>query len=682
MSSIKGRELQIELDLSQGIAIKDIRCKGQSIGLLTEADALFAFGYQGELLKSSREGLQRVEIDSFDETSLAMHAQAEGFSFRLMLQMDGTMPEARIRLTIRNTSGMRRIARVQLPTLHHLALPGDSGNVLACVSQELGNLDRFYSKGVLGLSPHAECGIPRGCNAVNAASVWSAEHGGLYFVDAQGDLLEGAAAISFRTEDGTLVGAWATELSDGDEVALPEVIIGRIPPGDDWRTGVDRWLACHPNAMQRPEVPAWLRKCGALFANRTDGAGGGFLCFADQGENLARQIGNFRALPKMLEAARYFGTDIVYLVDWYNPANLAGVNTNALPEPALFAKVGHEPYWNKGDYIPRDDLGGADALKEGIRLTHAEGGRVIVYVEPFIIFQHSDIAQAYGAQWAARMPGCAPADDYIYNYVMVMAHEPWQTYIAAQCERIVSDYDVDGIFLDSLGWQWNRLFHVWDENRSWTMRQYNQGTIELADRVRKAIRKHKPDAVVLCESCTGPLIAHIDGGLTCDMGWARTGASGRLLAAPTRYACPHANLFSNGTTMNELQQFFAAGINLALTPIWQDIEPVPGTIRKLISLRREYSDPLVDGELVCQPDTGSITTPAYLYRGESRTVLTICHTTKEAFEAEVRLPSEYVPSVWRSLLDNAAYPGDTAGVLCIHMAPESLQVLLLTDKGA
>ena len=54
----------------------------------------------------------------------------------------------------------------------------------------------------------------------------------------------------------------------------------------------------------------------------------------------------------------------------------------------------HPPYFNKGDYIPRADLGGEDALKDGISQIHSRyGGKVVLYVEPFIIFYDSYVAR-------------------------------------------------------------------------------------------------------------------------------------------------------------------------------------------------------------------------------------------------------------------------------------------------
>ena len=92
---------------------------------------------------------------------------------------------------------------------------------------------------------------------------------------------------------------------------------------------------------------------------------------------------SFRQLPELLREAQRFGTSIVYLWDYWEGAPGA-------PD---------EPYWNKGDYRPRGALGGPAALIDGIEAVHDAGGWVLCYLEPFIIYDRSVIAQKKGADW-------------------------------------------------------------------------------------------------------------------------------------------------------------------------------------------------------------------------------------------------------------------------------------------
>jgi hypothetical protein len=113
--------------------------------------------------------------------------------------------------------------------------------------------------------------------------------------------------------------------------------------------------------------PDWVRNTPGWYIPSTVSAG---VCMLDFPliTFLSNLIHDFRELPSLLDQARSLGTSTVYLVDWFE------------------GKPGAPPfnYWmNKGDYIPRSDMGGPAALKEGITALHARGGRVILYVGHF-----------------------------------------------------------------------------------------------------------------------------------------------------------------------------------------------------------------------------------------------------------------------------------------------------------
>jgi hypothetical protein len=103
------------------------------------------------------------------------------------------------------------------------------------------------------------------------------------------------------------------------------------------------------------------------------------------------KLRSFRELPKLLDEARSLGSDIVYLYDYWEGRPRVDADASGRgPKAPLFP-----PYFNKGDYFPRDDLGGEAAFKEGIAKVHERGGRVILYVEPFIIWLDSHVARTH-----------------------------------------------------------------------------------------------------------------------------------------------------------------------------------------------------------------------------------------------------------------------------------------------
>jgi hypothetical protein len=340
-----------------------------------------------------------------------------------------------------------------------------------------------------------------------------------------------------------------------------------------------------------------------------------------------------------------------------------------------------DPYWNKGDYLPRTDLGGAEAFREGIRAVHAAGGRVIVYVEAFIVFLLSNIAKEKGLDWCAYKADGTPADDYPYNYTLLYDHPEWQDHIAGVCADLVRDYDLDGIFYDSTGWQWHRRFFDRD-GRLHTSQQSSLGLLTLLDKTRRAIRAVKPDAVILGESGSGPMLWKLDGGLTNDLGWANQGFVKSLVSAPARYAFKESNLFAGGVSFGELYQCYAAGVNLALCDCWNDMtgglpDRAPADeIRELVELRLRLKDALIDGDLVTEPDTGSIYVPSYLFRGSEHTVLNLCNTLGESFSAAPALGAAYAGSVWTEARTGQTVTADGEGRLLLTLPKKSLAVLV------
>jgi len=253
------------------------------------------------------------------------------------------------------------------------------------------------------------------------------------------------------------------------------------------------------------------------------------------------------------------------------------------------------------------------------------------------------------------------------------------------CAHLVRDYGIDGIFYDSMGWQWNRRMYDKDGRRH-TCDENSLGLLELIRKTRAAISAVNPEAVIMSESGSGPLLWHLDGGLTCDLCWPNTGYIKHVVSAPTRYAFPQSNLFSCGVDFNDLYQYFAAGINLALSS--HSINSMSGhfegitvekrmeTIRQLVEIRKNYADALIDGQLVCEPRTGSVYVPSYLFLGKEHTILNICSTLDCGFDAQLDLGIEYANSKWCDCRTGCRYEANAKGELAVHMKKKELAVLL------
>src|SRR5690606_16035154 len=135
----------------------------------------------------------------------------------------------------------------------------------------------------------------------------------------------------------------------------------------DWHVAVDYYVSQHRPRWTFSKAPAWFRDQGAIYGYSGGGAGGIYLTYP--GEDLKEHISSFRELPTLLERARRLAPIVIYLWDSWE------VDPNS----------GMPAYFKKGAYIPRSALGGVTAFIEGVKAVHQQGGRLIVYVEPFII---------------------------------------------------------------------------------------------------------------------------------------------------------------------------------------------------------------------------------------------------------------------------------------------------------
>jgi len=245
----------------------------------------------------------------------------------------------------------------------------------------------------------------------------------------------------------------------------------------------------HSAGVKFANSPHWARNAPGWFLPSTVSAGCCFLSIPTA--LLPRSIRSFRDLPKLLEQARSLGTECVYIVDWY------------------------EGGWsNKGNYIPRADLGGEAALKDGISALHARGGRVIFYVEGFIIGKDTRVGKERGRQWSILLPDGPPENPYPGCWKLCPGAPGWVAYFEDVARRI-GHYGADGIFIDSYGFQrdWKCASKA-HGHRLGEAEVFNRGCVELVRQARSAFREGNPQAIVLME---GPnlerLFEYVDGSL-------------------------------------------------------------------------------------------------------------------------------------------------------------------------
>jgi len=290
------------------------------------------------------------------------------------------------------------------------------------------------------------------------------------------------------------------------------------------------------------DSPAWVRDTPGWYVPDTTSAGLGVFDFITHRDyRIALKLKSFRDLPVLLSEARSLGTSTIYLTDWYE----------GLPGARRI------DYWQaKGDYVPRSDLGGEEALREGVAALHAQGGRVIVYIEGFIIGEQTQIGRTHGAEWSIVGPGGPPAQPYPGNWKLCPAAEGFAAYLEGVARRIAG-YGIDGVFVDSYGYQmdWECVARP-HRHPLGSKEVFNNGATRLMHRVRAAMRQVNPDAIILIE---GPklksLFAFVDGSLDGSM----RSLAGRWLWN----AQGKTDTITSGWSVDDWHQILAIGAKLA-----------------------------------------------------------------------------------------------------------------------
>ncbi len=243
--------------------------------------------------------------------------------------------------------------------------------------------------------------------------------------------------------------------------------------------------------------PDWWQKTPAIYCPvACTGAGSNLMKFQSGCPgSLDDAIKSFEELPRLYEDGVRLGCSVLYLVDFWEGG-----------------------YERKGSYEPRSDLGGAAPFKKAIQTIHERGGRVILYMEAFIVSRNTDFGKQYGPLWGMMDPSGryygypGTGDRFYLMYPGIKAG--WQEYLSKRAAELVRDYGADGIFLDSYGCQSGWKDYHPDHAGGSETGAFDRGVIELASRLRNTIRTVKPETIVMTECDTqAGLRAVTDGGL-------------------------------------------------------------------------------------------------------------------------------------------------------------------------
>ncbi len=624
--------------------------------------------------KSIQAGIQQLDLKGRSDKAQL------GVNLRIELSPDSKAVV--LTLTVRNESAGQINGRIIFPQIDGIMI-GKPENMIGVLPAESGGIKPLrYDKISTGLH-HPE--DPANCHLLNAmefADIYDRSLQEGLFVMGPGGGLE---QYHFMLGQGKVFADQPFILDAGDKLILPPLILG-VHTGD-WHTVADCYRLHTTKKQLFPEIPIWFKEAGAIYGFSGGGGGAIYLVFPEK--TLYERIGNFRNLPQLLDEAKELGTNIIYIYDYwegtgmknrfphwnqdsyFSREDIGGVRAFKEGIPLIYS-----PYWNKGDYLPREDMGGGEAFKEGIARMHEQGGKIIVYLEPFITSKYSKIGQEYGADWAMMKKNKSYYRHYSDNWSMCPNHRPWIKHLVNVATYMVADYGVDGIYLDSYGMQWNWICYNPKHDHPCTAKAYNQGVLELTDRIREAIQKVKPEAVIMTESFNELLAQHTHGSLDGTFVWHVDLNNGRLIASPVRYTLPWINVFTNGRTLTQLKEVFAAGLDLALCPDWLKYKDY---VKSLVTIRRKYKDALIYGRPEFQPKTGNPDVITYFFRGKQNRVITAVNIGQSDFEDKIELQFEQENTIWKDELTGDVFKTEKSTdhiVLHLPLARSQLRILI------
>lgn len=283
------------------------------------------------------------------------------------------------------------------------------------------------------------------------------------------------------------------ELKPGQNLVLPPVWM-KIYRGD-WRPVAREYRTWFAQAFAPLQPPGWFR--------RSDGWTGDW--FGKRGGALmsgAIAMDSFRDLPAAFLPNAIDHHEFAF----HDRGCQFPVSTNAQGAPQYIHTT--------GDNVLREDLGGPQALREGVARVHKLGYHFTFYVEGYIVHESSELARDGRARkWSIVNKNGSISGNYSEQgfYHMCPACVEWQDHLAARCGQLVRETGADGVRLDSLGFYFLPCYNPAHKHPHPFV--YNDGLRQLLGKVSHAIREANPEAVLTTEAPVDFYAAHAHGAL-------------------------------------------------------------------------------------------------------------------------------------------------------------------------
>ncbi len=243
----------------------------------------------------------------------------------------------------------------------------------------------------------------------------------------------------------------------------------------DWRLAARAYRNWYDTALPHAELPQWFKDSDMLdgrhFAKGVPGSQPAY--------GVQTLLERFSELPRAHLSRPFDNTEYAF---YSRGSMLYGKHTD-------------------GDNIIREDMGGAEAMRDGIAKVHQLGRHVTLYIEGYIVAQESELAKSGKAErWSVMDRKGSISGPYTKQgfYHMCPGCAEWQDHLAATASRLLHDTGADGIRLDSLGFYFLPCYNPAHHHPS--PFGYNEWIKQLLSKVRAAALVENPNALLTTEA--------------------------------------------------------------------------------------------------------------------------------------------------------------------------------------
>ncbi|HUW61967.1 MAG TPA: DUF6259 domain-containing protein, partial [Candidatus Bathyarchaeia archaeon] len=406
--------------------------------------------------------------------ALVLRYQAEGLETELVVRLEEHTGTSDWSLRVTNTGDAPREFLVCFPYFDGVRLGPDPSKNMATAMDQAGLIVPAWERpgGVLGESNQFSMQWHAVWDPVSKSAL------GLIFMDAEIRpkrlVLGGGRNPAVKEPVIALHYFPPIKLEPGASIDLPTVRV--LVYQGDWRPAARAYRAWYDEAYAHVVPPQWFRESnGNTGIHFRKGGVSGYTGQVALDSFTELPAARLRAPIDNWEYAFYCGTSMRMQDREYTPHT-------------------------DGDNIVREDMGGAEALREGIARDHRLGFHDTLYVEGYIVHEDSDIAKSGdAARWSLMHKDGTITWNYAKQgfYHMCPGCVEWQDHLAAMVARLLRETGADAVRLDSLGFYYWPCYNPAHHHE--TPFGYNQWLGTLLSKVRDAAIAVKPDVLLLTE---------------------------------------------------------------------------------------------------------------------------------------------------------------------------------------